>query len=384
MPKVGDKDYPYTPVGIENAKADAKRTGKKVEGLPTQNAGERSNNYQLGGRIPGDDNFGMSPEQELRQQMDTKMNPFLPGGQKPAQYEDRPAEYEDGGEVLSAFERNKKRREASKKSKVDQGQYQTGEKGYLTKSGKNQKKIDKLVAKRANVEKGSHAYARIQNRINKLSGSDVRHTGPKKDVKARKTTPFKTKGESRHQTSDKSAFEKNKAARQKAKKSKVDHGKYDVSDKGFLSKEGSKQKKIDNLAKKRDAAPEGSAKRKMFQNRINRLSGSKVRHAYKPKPKSKKKETKVAPKETKKVVAKEAKKVSETKKPKTKGTNVTDIVKRIKKANEGIEARKEKKKLQDIPKHVPKPYITLDLEGAKRMPTEEERRLEAAKKKVYK
>jgi hypothetical protein len=91
MPTVGDKKFGdegnYTEEDIKLAQAEAKKTGQKIEGLPTQDAGVRSTNYQLGGAVPGNDNFGMNLEEKLRQQMDTGINPSLPGEQKPAVYE---------------------------------------------------------------------------------------------------------------------------------------------------------------------------------------------------------------------------------------------------------------------------------------------------------
>ena len=47
MPKVGDEEFAYTPEGIEAAKAKAGETG-----LPMSNAMERSETYQMGGKIP--------------------------------------------------------------------------------------------------------------------------------------------------------------------------------------------------------------------------------------------------------------------------------------------------------------------------------------------
>ena len=94
--------------------------------------------------------------------------------------------YKAGGK-LSIYERNQAAREDAKKSKVDQGQYKTGKKGFLTKEGRKQKRIDALAKKRAGLEKGSHAYARIQNRINKLSGVSKRHKGPEAVIKGKPT-----------------------------------------------------------------------------------------------------------------------------------------------------------------------------------------------------
>ena len=56
MPKVGDKDFPYTPKGIQAAAKESSESG-----IPVQDAGSRAESYQLGGKIPGDVGFGEKP-----------------------------------------------------------------------------------------------------------------------------------------------------------------------------------------------------------------------------------------------------------------------------------------------------------------------------------
>ena len=105
--------------------------------------------------------------------------------------------YKAGGK-LSAFERNQAAREAAKKSKVDQGQYKTTKKGFLSPEGRKQKRIDTLAKKRAGLEKGSAAWTRVQNRINKLSGVSKRHKKPEAVItgKPSKKPPlYKSKSE---------------------------------------------------------------------------------------------------------------------------------------------------------------------------------------------
>ena len=58
MPKVGDKEFAYTPEGIAAAKAEADMTGESMEIV---DAGSRSQSYQLGGKIPGQPGFGERP-----------------------------------------------------------------------------------------------------------------------------------------------------------------------------------------------------------------------------------------------------------------------------------------------------------------------------------
>ena len=58
MPKVGDKEFAYTPEGIAAAKAEADMTGESMEIV---DAGSRSESYELGGKIPGQLGFGERP-----------------------------------------------------------------------------------------------------------------------------------------------------------------------------------------------------------------------------------------------------------------------------------------------------------------------------------
>jgi hypothetical protein len=46
MPKVGEEEFEYTPEGIAEAKAKSLETG-----IPMSNAQERSETYQLGGKV---------------------------------------------------------------------------------------------------------------------------------------------------------------------------------------------------------------------------------------------------------------------------------------------------------------------------------------------
>jgi hypothetical protein len=56
MPKVGDKEFPYTPKGIQEAAKESSESG-----IPVQDAGNRRESYQLGGKIPGEQGFGQRP-----------------------------------------------------------------------------------------------------------------------------------------------------------------------------------------------------------------------------------------------------------------------------------------------------------------------------------
>ena len=56
MPKVGDKEFPYTPEGIQKAAKESSKSG-----IPVSDAGNRAESYQLGGLIPGQQGFGQKP-----------------------------------------------------------------------------------------------------------------------------------------------------------------------------------------------------------------------------------------------------------------------------------------------------------------------------------
>ena len=58
MPKVGDKEFPYTPEGIAAAKAASMATGIpspeiSTTGMPMVNAQDRSQMYYMGGKVEG-------------------------------------------------------------------------------------------------------------------------------------------------------------------------------------------------------------------------------------------------------------------------------------------------------------------------------------------
>ena len=46
MPKIGEKEYPYTEEGMEEAKKESMETG-----IPMSNAMDRVESYQLGGMV---------------------------------------------------------------------------------------------------------------------------------------------------------------------------------------------------------------------------------------------------------------------------------------------------------------------------------------------
>lgn len=94
MPKVGDKEFPYTPEGMKNAKQESSATG-----VPIQDANERTQNYQLGGKVPGQQGFGANPNQP--QAPGTVGSPVQPGPEisPVGPIEDDPIPYQEGGEV---------------------------------------------------------------------------------------------------------------------------------------------------------------------------------------------------------------------------------------------------------------------------------------------
>ena len=75
MPKVGDKEFAYTPEGIAAAKAEADMTGESMEIV---DAGSRSQSYQLGGKIPGQPGFGEQPLGSTPGQSELVQKPLSP------------------------------------------------------------------------------------------------------------------------------------------------------------------------------------------------------------------------------------------------------------------------------------------------------------------
>lgn len=94
MPKVGDEEFAYTPEGIAAAKAKSLETG-----IPTANAPDRMETYQLGGQIQPPTAPSMTPtpkydeggnvnvtdvvkESTKRQHMKSYRSDMFPGGDK--------------------------------------------------------------------------------------------------------------------------------------------------------------------------------------------------------------------------------------------------------------------------------------------------------------
>lgn len=217
MPKVGDKEFPYTPEGVQNAKSEASRTGAKLEGLPTQDAGERSKNYQLGGSVPGENNFGMSPEQVLKQQI-------LQGSQKPAAYEDGGKVDDDNVMKLkkrkkhvgvrgeeTAYERNK--RKSAKKDSKSGGKpigYNIALRRH--KAGKtvyNKKLLALIKAEEAKKAKDAKTIAAIEALDKKKVKKEVKKE-VKKKVKKEVKKVVKTKTPKELKKSYEESFTKNK------------------------------------------------------------------------------------------------------------------------------------------------------------------------------
>ena len=92
MPKVGEKEFPYTPEGIQAAAEESSESG-----IPVSDAGSRNESYQLGVLIPGEEGFGQRP----------MIKPPLPGTASSL------GMYEKGGPVDKKAGR-KARREARK------------------------------------------------------------------------------------------------------------------------------------------------------------------------------------------------------------------------------------------------------------------------------
>mgnify|MGYP003149781497 CR=1 FL=1 len=92
MPKVGDKELPYTPKGIQKASKESSKSG-----IPVSDAGNRAESYQLGGLIPGQPGFGKRPM--VNQPASPLEWPEPPSGNK---FADVPKDmYKEGGKVGS-------------------------------------------------------------------------------------------------------------------------------------------------------------------------------------------------------------------------------------------------------------------------------------------
>ena len=125
MPKVGDKEFPYTPQGKEQAKAYAERTGEKVQGLedsiPIQDSGARRQTYEIGGKIPGDEGFGINPNELNPIETGAMPEPavYQEGGEVDEENDEEVEKYKKGGKVKEARKEKREAIKAAKEHKED-------------------------------------------------------------------------------------------------------------------------------------------------------------------------------------------------------------------------------------------------------------------------
>jgi hypothetical protein len=119
MPKVGDKEFPYTPEGIAAAKAESENMG-----IPVNDGANRSVTEYAGGGKTGYNMIGME-------------KPMMMGGGKMMKYEDggmtpKMKKYEEGGKVSKRRKKlTKAQRDAIKKQ--EKKDIATGKKLLLKK-----------------------------------------------------------------------------------------------------------------------------------------------------------------------------------------------------------------------------------------------------------
>ena len=163
MPKVGDKEFPYTPKGIQKASKESSKSG-----IPVSDAGNRTESYQLGGQV-GQPGFGQRP---MVNRPVSPMKPRNAGNNQtehggllpPLPWENQHIydEWEEGGKV-SKIPGKPKMKWATK---VDKPKKKiTGEKGLYKKGteGGKQQAVDKLAARaKAAKESGNvRKYKRL-------------------------------------------------------------------------------------------------------------------------------------------------------------------------------------------------------------------------------
>jgi len=212
MPEVDGKEFPYTPEGKQQAKAYAERTGKKVnpknepttyEGggmiqddspmhgrqrqwwggtkpmneprqellmekggeIPTQDATSRTQNYQIGGKIPGEEGFGINPNDMNSVQTDVAVtnpvNPKVPvpeyeeGGMVEDDEEDDVEEYREGGKVRRA--KRKAKRKARRKARKER-------RALLKATGKRKRDIRRQARKGSKSKSAQEHYGTVGDR----------------------------------------------------------------------------------------------------------------------------------------------------------------------------------------------------------------------------
>ena len=155
MPKVGDKEFPYTPEGMKNAKQESSATG-----VPMQDANERTQNFQLGGEVPGQPGFGVNPNQ-----------PQAPGTVAPLQGMEEGGEVgEEGGEA----EKYKWGGLVGLKERMLEAKAAKGEKGGTSWLGANPFK--------KGIFSGRKSSGSWLDRIRKLKDSSGEYTGRHADT----------------------------------------------------------------------------------------------------------------------------------------------------------------------------------------------------------
>ena len=93
MPKVGEKEFPYTAQGMQAAAKESSESG-----IPVSNGATRSESYQIGGKVPGELGFGQKPIVNPR-----PLGMYEEGGEVP--------EYKNGGQTRMKRENQEKKRE---------------------------------------------------------------------------------------------------------------------------------------------------------------------------------------------------------------------------------------------------------------------------------
>jgi hypothetical protein len=177
MPKVGDKEFPYTPEGIAAAKAESENMG-----IPVNDGANRSVTEYAGGGKTGYNMIGME-------------KPMMMGGGKMMKYEDggmtpKMKKYEEGGKVSKRRKKlTKAQRDAIKKQ--EKKDIATGKKASFKKVTKKdlpaKPKFDPSAFKKKKSYELEDALmkGRKENYKNvKHMGQTAEHYGYKKNIDA--------------------------------------------------------------------------------------------------------------------------------------------------------------------------------------------------------
>lgn len=211
MPKVGNKEFPYTQSGVEAAQVESKTTG-----IPVTNAGNRSQSYQIGGQVEGmlNQNAPLAPIVPQMPQMNN-LGMYEEGGKPRKQREERKAKRAERRAIkaeIRAERRDKKQeKKADKQAKKAEKRksYQEGDVVEEKTVSPLEQYVEKPKPPPLQKDDQGNYYT-----VNKQSGHRVYYDA---ETGEKKTTGYKKR---EHKKKTEERYERNVEARAEKKKAR--------------------------------------------------------------------------------------------------------------------------------------------------------------------